>query len=61
MKDKYPSGPINQHKALATGASLVTCDESDKGGGFKSDGPAVKPSSIKKSGTSTGSRGKGGY
>lgn len=61
MKSKYPSGPINQHKALATGAPLATCDESDKGGGFKSDGPAAKSSSVKKSGTSTGSRGKGGY
>ena len=56
MTQKYPAGAIRQHHALATGAPLAKCDESDKGGGFKSDGPAAKPSSIKKSGTSTGSR-----
>lgn len=58
---KYPKGPIPQHKSLATGAALETVDTSDKGGGFKSDGPAAKPGSIHKSGTSTGgSRGKRG-
>ena len=59
---KYPSGSLNQHKALATGASLAKVDTRDLGGGFKSDGPAAKPSSIHKSGTSTGTKGsKMGY
>jgi hypothetical protein len=58
---KYPPGAIRQHHALATGAPLETVDTRDLGGGFKSDGPAAKPNSIKKSGTSTGSRSKGGY
>ncbi len=59
---KYPSGSLNQHKALATGAPLAKCDTRNLGGGFGSDGPAAKPGSIRKSGTSTGSGGsKGGY
>lgn len=53
---KYPAGAIRQHHALATGAPLAKEDNRDLGGGFKSDGPAAKPGSIHKSGTSTGSR-----
>ena len=29
---KYPSGAINQHKALATGCQLRTTNKADKGG-----------------------------
>jgi hypothetical protein len=52
---KYPSGPINQHKALATGASLPKCDTSNREtvpnpwGGQKG-----VPGKVRKSGTSTG-------
>lgn len=53
---KYPAGAISQHKALATGAALETADTRDLGGGFGSDGPAAKPGSIHKSGSSTGKR-----
>lgn len=58
----YPSGPINQHKALATGASLESCNTSDKetvpspwGKGQK----ATEGRTNIKSGTSTGSPGSG--
>ena len=51
----YPKGPINQHKALATGASLPECDTRDLGGGFDRK-PTKVPGKIRKSGTSTGKR-----
>ena len=35
---KYPSGAINQHKALATGCALRTPNKSDKGGDMKLSG-----------------------
>lgn len=35
---KYPSGAINQHKALATGCQLRTPNKSDKGGDMKLSG-----------------------
>ena len=57
----YPSGPINQHKALATGASLRSGNTSSRetvpdpwGGGKAVEGK------VRKSGTSTGSRNSGG-
>lgn len=52
-KSKYPEGPINQHKALATGAPLAKEDTSNKGGGFERKG---SHGSVHKSGTSTGKR-----
>ena len=57
-KSKYPEGPINQHKALATGAALPTSDTRNLGGGFEQkNGPAAgaKHTNLK-SGTSTGKR-----
>ncbi len=51
----YPKGPINQHKALATGGKLPECDTRNLGGGFEEKG---SHGSVRKSGTSTGSRGK---
>jgi hypothetical protein len=57
-KTSYPSGPINQHKALATGKSLpscdtsVKCDRSTDGWGKSSS----HPGRVHKSGTSTGSK-----
>lgn len=61
MKDigYYPKGPINQHKALATGAKLPKANTSNKetvpspwgGGGATEGGTNIK------SGTSTGSGG----
>jgi hypothetical protein len=30
MKSKYPKGPLNQHKRLATGQSLQKCNTTDK-------------------------------
>lgn len=42
MSKKYPSGPINQHKDLATGGSGAKGDTSKKGGGFEEKGGATK-------------------
>ncbi len=56
MKDigYYPSGAINQHKALATGAALPKADTRnlDPNGGSRAGG-AVQ-GTVHKSGTSTG-------
>lgn len=57
----YPSGPISQHKALATGASLTSGNTADKEtvphawGGQKG-----VPGKTRKSGTSTGNMSKHG-
>lgn len=63
MKDigYYPKGPINQHKALATGASLPSGNTANKEtvphpwGGQKG-----VPGKTRKSGTSTGNMSKYG-
>jgi hypothetical protein len=59
---KYPSGPISQHKSLATGAGLTKAPSGNSGRtGFEKQGSA-KEGKIRKSGTSTGSSsGKSGY
>lgn len=57
----YPKGVIPQHKRLATGKGLTPKPTGNSGcTGFESSGPAKK-GKIRKSGTSTGSSGKGGY
>ena len=56
MKDigYYPKGPINQHKALATGASLPKADKRNLDPNGCGSGVSTKGSSHK-SGTSKGS------
>lgn len=56
MKD---SKMIPQHKRMAMGDMPKASGNSGKTG-FEDCGSAAKPDSIKKSGTSTGSRGKRG-
>ena len=52
----YQTGPINQHKSMATGAGLRKCDESDKETVPNPwGGQSGVPGSIRQSGTSTGS------
>jgi hypothetical protein len=53
-KMKYPAGPIRQHKSLATGASLVKPNKSDKGGGFSKERQAVDQKSYSSSGNTGG-------
>jgi len=59
----YPKGPINQHKSLATGAGLRKGNTSDKetvpAPWGKGQSAAEGRTNIK-SGTSTGSVGRGG-
>ncbi len=58
---KYPNGPINQHKSLATGASIETCDTSDKETVPSPWGKGTShPGTVHKSGTSTGKMTKQG-
>lgn len=37
MSKKYPAGPVNQHKSLATGESLAKASSEAKVGGSKKD------------------------
>lgn len=37
MSKKYPSGPVKQHKSLATGDSLSEASSESKVGGSKKD------------------------
>ncbi len=39
---KYPKGPINQHKALATGAPLAKATGNSGQTGFEESGGATK-------------------
>ncbi len=50
---KYPRGAINQHKMLATGESLRTCNKADKGGDMKKSG-AVSNKRFSSSGSTGG-------
>ena len=50
---KYPSGAINQHKALATGAGLRKPNSAGKGGGFGGSGH-TPASSVSSSGDTGG-------
>lgn len=51
---KYPSGPINQHKALATGCEMRKVNRKDLGGAVNLKGGMGKGGRISSSGT-TGS------
>lgn len=51
---KYPSGAINQHKALATGKSIQKANTSKKGGGFDAGSGHTGPSSVSSSGDTGG-------
>ena len=54
----YPDGPINQHKALATGGKLAECDTSKSETVPDPWGKTGRhPGKVRKSGTSTGKRG----
>lgn len=56
---KQGKGPIPQHKEMAMGKMPKVTGNSGKTG-FEKSGGATK-GSVRKSGTSTGSSGKGGY
>jgi len=51
---KYPSGAINQHKALATGKSIAKANTSKKGGGFDAGSGNCGPGSVSSSGDTGG-------
>lgn len=51
----YPKGPLNQHKALATGGSLESTDTRNLDPSGWGPGGMGKGGRIVKSGTSTGS------
>jgi hypothetical protein len=57
MKRKYPAGPINQHKALATGAALPKVNTANKGGDCNLKGGMGKGGTISSSGDTGGPRG----
>ena len=50
---KYPPGNINQHKMLATGEGLRSCNKSDKGGDMNESG-RVSNKHFSSSGTTGG-------
>ena len=50
---KYPKGAINQHKMLATGEGLRSCNKSNKGGDMKKSG-AVSNKRFSSSGSTGG-------
>lgn len=54
---KYPSGAINQHKALATGCTLRKPNTANKGGDVNLKGGMGKGGKISSSGTTGGPRG----
>ena len=56
----YPKGPINQHKALASGAPLVKEESKDLDSNGWGPGGMGKGGRIVKSGSSTGSGYKSG-
>ena len=53
MKKSYPKGPINQHKALATGQTLRKPNGKNMGGDMNLKGD-VKTSHFSSSGTTGG-------
>ncbi len=54
---KYPKGAINQHKSLATGASLPKVNKANKGGDVNLKGGMGKGGTISSSGDTGGPRG----
>jgi hypothetical protein len=54
---KYPSGPIHQHKSLATGSSLQKADTKNLGGEVNLKGGMGKGGTISSSGSTGGPRG----
>lgn len=54
---KYPKGAINQHKSMATGASLPKANTADKGGDMNLKGGMGKGGTISSSGDTGGPRG----
>ena len=54
---KYPSGAINQHKALATGCALRKPNSKDMGGAVNLKGGMGKGGKISSSGDTGGPRG----
>jgi hypothetical protein len=54
---KYPSGPIHQHKSLATGAPLQKAKTKNLGGEVNLKGGMGKGGTISSSGTTGGPRG----
>ena len=56
---KYPKGHLNQHKSLATGAALETCDKRDLDPNGWGPGGRGKGGTVSSSGT-TGSPVGGG-
>lgn len=58
MKTKYPAGPINQHKALATGQPLRKVSTANKGGDMNLKGGMGKGGTISSSGDTGGPRGQ---
>lgn len=57
---KYPKGPVRQHHALATGASLAKPNTANKGGGFDKCGKGAAPANMGKGGTISSSGTTGG-
>lgn len=57
MKKSYPKGPINQHKALATGKPLRKANTANKGGDVNLKGGMGKGGKISSSGDTGGPRG----
>ncbi len=57
MKSKYPAGPLNQHKQLATGQSLRKANTANKGGDMNLKGGMGKGGTISSSGDTGGPRG----
>lgn len=55
---KYPKGALNQHKSLATGASLRKPNTADKGGAVNLKGGMGKGGTISSSGDTGGPRGQ---
>jgi hypothetical protein len=55
---KYPTGPIRQHKALATGASLAKANLADKNPTGWGPGGIGKGGTISSTGDTGGPRGK---
>lgn len=58
MKSKYPAGPLNQHKQLATGQPLRKVNTANKGGDCNLKGGMGKGGKISSSGDTGGPRGQ---
>lgn len=57
MKNKYPKGPMNQHKLLATGKPLRKANTANKGGEVNLKGGMGKGGKISSSGDTGGPTG----